>query len=64
MPCYDHRDSEDANVTMRFCCEVLSEYQAAGKPIPDYIKRWWREHQEWDASMGRPHTKETHVHGQ
>ena len=60
MPCYDSRADEDANLTMRFCCEALSKMEEEGKLIPEYMRAWWRAHQEWDAKHGRPHKKGFH----
>ena len=60
MPCYDSRDTEAENAIRRFCCEALSKMEEEGKPIPEYMREWWRAHQEWDREHGRPHKKGFH----
>jgi hypothetical protein len=48
MPCYDYREVEDRVSLNRFACEVLTQMEAEGKPIPDYIQSWWKDHKQWD----------------
>ena len=56
MPCYDGRDEIDRdNLAVVIACEVLTERERKGLPIPDYMKSWWESHKKYDAKCGRPH---------
>ena len=57
MPCYDSRKDESIDLMARFCCAALSAMESFGHGdlIPDYIKEWWKNHKEFDASCGRKH---------
>ncbi len=64
MPCRDGgRDDpgpvyERLDITTRLACEYCNELQDAGRSIPSYARKWWREHQAEDAERVKQEMEE------
>lgn len=56
MPCYDHRDAEEAErtrqITVRLACEYCHLLEAKGDAIPEWARAWWADHKRRDVERG------------
>ena len=53
MPCFDPRAAASDQAAHRIACYMLATLEAAGHPIPEFAREWWREHQDMDVAMRR-----------